>query len=287
MRIVFSGLVGGLLCLAVGPALAQRTVMVDVCNDTGFRVAVAAAYRTSASPDRTLRTWFLVDPGACLDGGLNGVMGEEVDLHVMSGEWTWPRGPGDRTWCVPASSSMSLAEGEPCSAGRRARHFRSTPIEITGQPGPGGRNVGRVSWRIRCEGLAVDDAVLCPGAPVDDRGLARPVRTLEVCNLSSWEVEVGILEARSDGNFELDGLHVLDGNACADVYRGFPETEALMIAEVGVFLDSHEGSFCLPVPDDGRSRMTHEQCAQGEAPVGFSMYSFGARTARYTAYIGG
>gem|GEM_PF-2231120 len=286
MKTVLTGLAGIVLCLAGGPALAQRTVMVEVCNETGFRVATAAAYRTGSSSDRTLRTWFLIEPGACLDGGLNGVTGETVDLHVMSGEWFWPRGEGDRVWCVPASSSTSPASGEPCRAGRQPRGFRTTPIQITGQPGPGGRNVGRVSWRIGCEDLAAEDAALCPGAPVDEQGLARPVRTLEVCSLVSREVEIAVLEARDDGSYALDGLHRLEAEACADVYRGFPETDALMVAEVGVFHDRQEGQFCLPVPDDGRERTMSDQCAEGEAPVGFRIHEFGSRTARYTAYVG-
>lgn len=282
-----------LSCLAVlalsavsTPALAQRTVMVEVCNETGFRVATAAAYRTGPTQDRTLQAWFLVDPGECLDGGLNGVTGESVDLHVMSGEWFWPRGDGDTVWCVSASSSTSLASAEPCTAGRVPRAFRSSPIEITGQRGPGGRNVGRVQWRIACDGLAADDAALCPGAPVDAQGLARPVRTLEVCNLLSRDIEIAVLDAMPDGNFALDGLHTLPAEGCADVYRGFPQTDTLMVAEIGVFHDRQEGQFCLPLPDDGVERMTSDPCAAGEAPVGYRLHGFGERTARYTAYIG-
>lgn len=286
MRTAIASFAAVLLCLAGAPAFAQRTVMVNVCNDTGFRVATAAAYRTGPAPDHTLRTWFLIDPGACLDGGLNGVTGESVDLHVMSGEWFWPGGAGDAVWCVPASSSTSQATAEPCTAGRVPRAFRTTPIEITGQPGPGGRNVGRVSWRIRCQDLSADDAALCPGAPVDEQGLAQPVRTLEVCNLLSRDMEVAVLDVRTDGNFALEGLYRLAGDACEVLYRGFPETSALMVAEIGVFHERQEGQFCLPVPDDGVERMSSEACGANEAPVGFRVHQFGMRTARYTAYVG-
>lgn len=286
MRPVFLSIVAALFCLSAGPALAQRTVLVNICNETGFRVAAATAYRTGPSPDHTLRGWFLVDPGTCLDGGLNGVAGESVDLHVMSGEWFWPRAGGDTVWCVPASSSTSPATAEPCSAGRVPRSFRTTPIENTGQRGPGGRNVGRVAWRIRCEDLSAEDAALCPGAPVDEQGLAQPVRTLEVCNLLSRDLEIAVLDAGADGNFTLEGTRILAGEACADIYRGFPQTNALMVAEIGLVHGGQDGQICLPLPDDGVERERSEQCAGNEVPAGYRIHQFGTRTARFTAYVG-
>ena len=98
--------------------------------------------------------------------------------------------------------------------------------------------------------------------------------------------EIAVLDAMPDGNFALDGLHTVPAEECADVYRGFPQTDTLMVAEIGVYHGRQEGQFCLPLPDDGVERMTSDQCADGEAPVGFSVHGFGERTARYTAYIG-
>ena len=107
-----------------------------------------------------------------------------------------------------------------------------------------------------------------------------------MCNLVSRDIEIAVLEAMPDGNFALDGLHTLPAEGCADVYRGFPQTDTLMVAEIGVFHERQEGQFCLPLPDDGGARMTSDQCAGGEAPVGYRLHGFGERTARYTAYIG-
>jgi len=269
---------------AATPALAQRTVMLDVCNDTGFSVATAAAYRTGPGENRTMRTWFLIEPGACLEGGLNGVTGDDIDLHVMSGVWTWPSGAGDRTWCVSPDGSISMASGEPCSDRQAARGFHTTPIEITGQPGPGGLNVGRVSWRIRCRDLGAADAALCPGAPVDAQGMARPVRTLEICSTGRTDRPIVILEALASGDFAIDGQHVLPGGTCGDLYRGFPETDEVMVAEIGVVTVSQDGQLCLPIPADS-DWPASRHCAEGEAIAGYRIHAFAPNVSRSTIYV--
>ena len=285
MRVwVLAGLAS--LFATVAPASAQRTVMLDVCNETGFRVATAAAYRTRPDADPTLRTWFMIEPGACLEGALNGVVDDAVDLHVMSGEWHWPARNADETWCVGASGSTSLASAAPCTAGRQARGFRTAPIALTGQRGAGGIAVGRVAWRIRCVDLSAEDAHLCVNAPTDDQGMAQPVRTLEVCNITASGMEVAILEPDGSGNFTLEGEHWLDGDDCADLYRGFPEDQTLMVAEIGRFHSRQEGQFCLPMRSSRDGRMQSDSCAEGQAPVGFTLHRFGDRTARFTAYVG-
>ena len=58
VKSILSGLVG---LIAAGSAQAQRDVLLNVCNDAGFSVAVAVAYRTNPTEDRTLRSWFLVE----------------------------------------------------------------------------------------------------------------------------------------------------------------------------------------------------------------------------------
>ncbi|WP_203290939.1 hypothetical protein [Maricaulis parjimensis] len=286
MRFLCLGLLSAAWLACMAPASAQRTVMLDVCNDTGFRVATAAAYQTRPGAEPTLRTWFMIEPGACLEGALNGVAGDAVDIHVMSGEWRWPARSVDQIWCVGASGSTSLAAPPPCTAGGQARNFRTTPIELTGQRGAGGIAVGRVSWRIRCSDLDEADAHLCLEAPTDSQGMAEPVRTLEVCNLTSTGMEVAILEPDGTGNFTLEGVHWVEGDACGDLYRGFPRERSLMVAEVGRFHERQEGQFCLPIAQPREGRMQVEACAEGEAPVGFRMHGFGERTARYTAYVG-
>ena len=286
MRIILA-IGAGLAWLAGGTGHAQRDVLLEICNETGFTVASAAAYRTSPSADRTLRTWFLVQPGECLDGALNGVVGEDVDLHVMSGEWHWPAGSADAQYCVSANSATSFASTAPCGAARESRSFRRLPVSDTGLRGSGGRNVGRVRWRIQCSGLDSRDAALCPGAPQDERGLAQPVRTLEVCNTLDRNLRVAILEATADGNFRLRGRHALAGNECADLYRGFPSGDELMVAEIRHVHSRQEGFFCLPVPAAARTGEQVEGCDGPDMePVGFRMHAFGPRTARYTAYVG-
>ena len=110
-------------------AQASRDVLLNVCNDTGLVAAAAAAYRTGPGDGRTLRSWFLIEPGTCLDGALNNVAGDSLDLHVMSGSFHWP-GDDGRTYCVPAGSTFAVASQPPCANGSQERAFVSLPIEV-------------------------------------------------------------------------------------------------------------------------------------------------------------
>lgn len=281
MTLLQAGLALALTGLTATAAQAQRTVMLDVCNDTPFRVATAAVYTTSPGGPETLRTWFLVEPGACLQGGLNGVAGAAVDLHAMSGEWRWPAREGDRVWCVPASGTTSLASGEPCPSGQQARTFRRMPIEITGQRGPGGVAVGRVSWRVRCNDLDMADAALCPSAPADEQGLAQPVRTLEVCNPRGNPVDVAVLETGPGGDLVAGPVETVPGQACADVYRGFPPDRTVALAQLGERFSSREGEACIGAP----AATASSACPDGQVLSGYRRHRFGERTARFTAFI--
>ena len=81
MRAMFVGLMMVALSAAHAVAQAPRDVLLDVCNDTGVAIAVAAAYGTDPTSARVLRSWFLVQPSACLEGALNNVVGDAIDMH--------------------------------------------------------------------------------------------------------------------------------------------------------------------------------------------------------------
>ena len=285
LRIVLPAL-AALLALLSAPAAAQRHVLLDICNETGFSVAAAAAaaYQTTPNPSRTLRTWFLIAPHSCLDGALDGVVGGEVDLHVMSGEWRWPAGSGDTRWCVPASGSTLLATTPDCPSSQQARSFRRTPVTQSNRRGPGGAFMGQVSWRIRCQDLAQADAHLCVDAPADNRGMARSVRTLEVCNSTRRDQDMAAFETRPDGNLALLGRAMIEPAQCVELFRAFPADDAVMLAAFNNPLHG-DGAICLPAapfdisPDEGGT------CAAGEAVAGIQALSFGEYTARLTSYV--
>mgnify|MGYP003639262721 CR=1 FL=1 len=227
-------------------AQASRDVLLNVCNQTGFSVAVAAAYRTSPAPARTLRSWFLVEPGACLNGALNGVVGNDLDLHVMSGSWTWPARSTGSVYCVPAGSSFALARQPECGPGQQARNFVNLPVEATSRRGPGGRNFGQVNWRVRCEDLALEDARLCPGAPQDERGMAGFVRELEACNNTTGPRHGTVGTFGPDGKPVFGGWTEVAAGECAVIYRGFPAGNTVLFGFASPQLSPSEQRYCAP-----------------------------------------
>tara|TARA_R110002072_G_scaffold9068_10_gene44569 strand:- start:582 stop:1457 length:876 start_codon:yes stop_codon:yes gene_type:complete len=284
-----------LLVLAFGlaaPARAQppRDVLLEVCNQTGFAVAAAAAYRTSPADSRTLRSWFLIGPGACLNGALNGVVGDDLDLHVMSGSWFWPAGETGTDYCVPADATLTLASTPPCSAGRQERSFVRLPVESTSRRGPGGRNFGRVGYRIRCEALSGQDAALCPGAPTDARGMAAFTRELEVCNQSSRAAQVAVGETQADGGLEFHNWQEIAGGSCAVVYRGFPRRDQLLFAQRTQTVST--GLICLADTGGGAGLATPRESSRETCPAArpveaaYETVEFGVRTGRVTMYAG-
>jgi hypothetical protein len=287
MTLLQAGLALALSGLAATAAQAQRTVMLDICNDTPVRIATAAVYQTQAGGPETLRTWFLVEPGACLQGGLNGVAGAALDLHAMTGEWRWPARGGDRVWCVPAAGTTQAATGAPCGAAQQARDFRRVPIELTSQRGAGGMVVGRVSWRVRCNDLALADAQLCPFAPADEQGLAQPVRTLEVCNSFTQPVEIAVLESRPGDAMVSVASETVPAGACVDAYRGFPPDQTVFLAAIGSRLFDGDGDVCLQRGGQTRAAQPVDGgCPEGQEASTYRRYTFGERVARYTAELG-
>lgn len=264
MRFGFLILLAGLGLAAPAQAQAPRDVLLDVCNQTGFTVAAAAAYRTTPADSRTLRSWFLIAPGECLNGALNGVTGDDLDLHLMSGSWYWPAGNSGIDHCVPADATLTLATAPPCSSGRQSRAFMRLPVETTSHRGPGGRNFGRVSYRVRCEGLSGEDAALCPGAPADARGMASFVRELEVCNHGSLAARVAAGEARIDGTLAFRDWQEIAGGTCSVIYRGFPQEDRVLFAQTGDGDSDGHGLVCLPGAAGGLALAT-PRASRGEA----------------------
>lgn len=292
MRFGFLILLAGLGLGAPAQAQAPRDVLLEVCNQTGFAVATAAAYRTTPADSHTLRTWFLIAPGECLNGALNGVVGDDLDLHVMSGSWSWPAGDAGIAYCVPADATVTLATAPPCSPGRQSRAFVRRPVELTSHRGPGGRNFGRVSYQIRCESLLGEDAALCPGAPTDARGMAAFVRELEVCNQASQPAQVAAGEMRVDGTLEFRAWQEITGGTCEVIYRGFPQGNQVLFAGRGDGESAGEGLVCMPDPGAAPA-LASPRASQGEAcPVErplravYEAVDFRAQTGRVTVFAG-
>lgn len=291
MRVENLALLLFLVSIAVMPAAANaqtpRDVLLDVCNESPVTVATAAAYRTSPADSRTLRTWFLVQPGTCLEGALNNVVGDDVDLHVMSGEFFWPAGEGDVAHCVPAGSTTSLVSSPPCAGANTDRAFRRVPIETTGLRGPGGRNYGRVNWRVRCGDLDLIDAGLCSGAPRNAQGLAQPVRTLEVCNIGRRTASVAVTGAPEGPNVTVLARAELGRDECRNVYRGYPFANTLLVADVGRTFRDQDGEVCLPEHDSVGEMSSDGGCGSDHRRAsGFTIVSFRENVGRFTAYVG-
>jgi uncharacterized membrane protein len=268
----------------IASAQAPRDVLLNVCNDTGFTIAAASAYRTSPAETRTLRSWFQIEPGACLEGALNNVVGDSLDLHVMSGIWQWPAGLSDATYCLPANATFSLAGTTPCPEALEPRGFRRLEIVASAH-----RGVGQVNYRIRCIDLDAADANLCVGAPRDAQGLALPVREVEVCNNG---VDVGRVAAiGQDAAGVFDAIHWRDipAGQCAIVYRGFPADGRIWRFH---YRSNAPGNhICLTgedgeVPTEDQLVRSAAACAQhaGDA-VPYRELFFGPRTRRNTSYI--
>lgn len=296
MRSVILGLVMALVNLGPAAAQAPRDVLLDVCNDTGVVVAVASAYATDPTSARVLRSWFLVQPATCLEGALNNVVGDSLDLHVMSGEFRWPAGGGDNQYCVPASSYFGGAASAPCRlSGQQLRDFKQVSVQSTRLRGRNGTNFGRASYRIDCSALAPADAPLCRRAPTDERGLAQPVRELEYCNNTRRAVRVTAFADEHGDHFEDHRWSELVPDACALIYRGFPEeNEVLIIADPDAGIEQGSDAterVCLSETGTGalNSRMLmggDEACPTGlPSRHDVRRLRFGAYTHRHTAYV--
>jgi len=268
-----------MLASLTGAATAQRDVLLNVCNDTGFSVAIAAAYRTTPSENRTLRSWFLVEPAACLQGAVNNVVGDSVDLHVMSGEWRWPARAGDAVYCTPANSTFALATGAPCRGGQEARTFVRLPVMASRH-----RGVGQADYRVRCSDLTEPDADLCVGAPRDERGLAQIVRTLEVCQTGQRDSDAVVLVSRPDGGFEIAARQTVPAAGCADIYRGFPLDQTILVGGVGDLNDDAIGRFCLTGDDQAVVQAAEDGCGEA-AWITPERHVFRSNVSRFTAFL--
>lgn len=275
----------GFLAFLAAPAQAQgpRDVLLNVCNNTPVSVATAAAYRTSASEMRTLRAWFQIEPGQCLQGAINGVTGSNVDLHVMSGSFRWPVHGGSQTYCVPASSTFAQATGEPCPTGQEARLFRRLTIESSQY-----RGVGQVNWSINCTDLDPAEAPHCAAAPRDPQGLAQPLNVLETCNNGTDARRAGVFAMSAAGGFSESAWTTIQPGACEVIYRGFPPAGRVWLVNVR---NGEDGLICLAgqayeIPDASGFTDDDDDCEdQGLTAFRYTEIAFQPRVSRYTAYL--
>lgn len=206
-------------CLSAPQADAQaaRSVLMRLCNDTGFDAGVMAAFQTGASTNRTLQGWFLVPAGTCIEGGLDGVAGSQIGLHAFSGEWRWPEFDLGQSWCVPANGGRRPgATTPPCNAGEQPARFEPTAIRRYRA------GWGVVDYRFSCDAFAGDDRAWCQTTPQARDGMAEPVRELEVCNCDQITGRYSLAHDEAGGRFHVEGWRDIAAGACETVYRGFP-----------------------------------------------------------------
>jgi len=217
ITLVASGL-AGIVGAPQADAQSSRSVLLRLCNDTGFDAGVMAAFQAGPSTSRTLQGWFLVPAGECIEGGLDGVAGSQMGLHAFSGAWRWPEFDLGQIWCVPANGGRRPgATTPPCSVGEQAARFE--PVAINRFRA----GWGVVDYRFGCEDFFwVADRTLCRETPLARDGMAEPVRELEVCNYDQITGRYALAHDEAGGRFHVEGWRDIAAGACEIVYRGFP-----------------------------------------------------------------
>lgn len=284
------------LCFALAPAgveaQAARSVLLRLCNDAPFDAGAAVAYRTGTSDSRTVQGWFLIPAGECLEGGLDGLAGGQIGIHVLSGEWRWPVYDVGAEYCTPANGFRRPdASGPPCGENERPARFE--PVTIN----PYRYGWGVVDFRVSCDDFPPEDRVLCDQTPRASDGMATPLRTLEVCNNDDASARLAIAEMRTGGRLRVSGWVTVEGGACRDVYRGFPADDVLRIhvltASGPVGSDENEradriciadADFEAEAPAPGLLNTTYCPATAPDA-VPFQTIRFGPRVARFTYLI--
>lgn len=252
--------------------------MVELCNDAPFRVGFSVTV-PSAAGTPIQKGWFNVEPGACLEGRIGETAGGRALVHARSGTWTWPS-PGEtgEALCVPPGSHEAPARTPPCDANRReARHAR---VEMS--------RVGRrytVEYRVSCAAFGAE-AGLCRESPQAPDGFARPVRELEVCNVTGAPRAVAVMEGGSVSRWT-----EIEAGACTIIERGYPDanrisllTEMGLSAEEARFATSDADIYCAAPWQDTAPQpvVTGQGCADWAVPMALRHADFGPSTSRFT-----
>ncbi len=247
MRVI---VVLALLLSATGLASAQaaRPVVIEACNEAPFAIGLAVAFRDTPGERRMVRGWFEVAAGDCLEGGLGDMVGDELWIGAVSGEWAWPPEAASQIgYCTPPDTFFGLAQDSDCRDGERLTRFRPQPIR------PFRSGWGRVETRFSCEDLPPEDAALCRRTPAGPDGLAAPLRVLEVCNTWTVDAEVSVGTSADFVGFESSGWTRIPATLCRTVYRGFPAGNEVWFAarraDTGHAPRAEDGSLCVANAD--------------------------------------
>lgn len=194
--------------------------MVRLCNQTHVLVGFSIV-APSAGGSPVQKGWFNVEPGACLEGRIGETAGGTAHVHARSGTWTWP-GPQEavsRTrYCVAPGSHETVASRPPCAGSRREADFARVEMARAGRR-------YTISYTVSCAAFAAE-AGLCRESPAARDGFALPVRELEICNVTSAPVPVGLLVP---GERRVERWVDIAAQACEIVFRGYPQTSAIEV----------------------------------------------------------
>ncbi|GJL97011.1 MAG: hypothetical protein DHS20C06_08280 [Hyphobacterium sp.] len=236
------------------------------CNDAPFAIGIAVAYRNDPTPSRVARGWFQVPAGECLEGGLGEIVGNEIWIGAVSGEWRWPfGGQVDESFCTPPDTFFGVAQTGNCSDSERLVGFERTAIS------PFRSGWGRIDIRYACEDFSDGDAILCAQTATGPDGLAEPVRTLEICNTWFVEAEIAVGSSADFVGFEMTGWISIPPTLCQTVYRGFPAGgEVWFAARRSInhyFPHTDEGNICVAENDFAASGPAGSFINAGRCPA--------------------
>ncbi|MCW5724331.1 MAG: DUF1036 domain-containing protein [Maricaulaceae bacterium] len=269
---------------APAQAQAARQALMTFCNDAHFAIGVAASYAVDPSGRRMTRGWFRVEANSCIEGAIDGVVGDEILLHARSGEWTWPAS-GGAEYCAPYYSFLQAAARPPCeSEETRLSRFTAVPLRAfrTGW--------ARGSWRVGCADLAGESAELCRVTPRDRDGFATPLRVLEVCNRTGSTALTAVAWPPGDGEVLVSGWYSLPAGECGELMQGFPPAS---VAYVHAQIDGRSPMagrphrlcvtsehFDLSQPED--SLTGGRDCPEGQWSAPFREIRFARGVSRFT-----
>ena len=271
-------------------AQAPRPVLLEACNDAPFAIGVSAVFHNDPTDNQVVRGWFQVEPGECLEGGLGDIVGNDLGLGAVSGEWRWPmQDQGDEQYCMPAQTYFGRARSDGCDDVERLIDFQRVSIS------PYRSGWGRVQIRYSCEDFDAADAALCSQTATGRDGLAVPVNSLEVCN--TWNVDAEIAAGASADfvGFEVSGWTRIPATLCRVVYRGFPAGGEVWFtarrADNHYAPASHEGQLCVAEGQFTASGARGALVNAGQCPANASIrlpaqrVRFGPHVAQYQAYV--
>ena len=284
--------VSALFVLGAVAAEAQspRPVLLEACNDTSFAIGVSAVFHTDPTDNQVVRGWFQIAPGDCLEGGLGDIVGGDIGLGAVSGEWRWPvQDQGDEQFCMPAQTYFGRARGGECDEIERLIDFERRPIS------PFQSGWGRVQVRYSCDDFDAVDSALCQQTQTGRDGLALPLNSLEVCNTWIVDAEIASGAGADFAGFEASGWLRIPATQCRVVYRGFPAGGEVWFAarraDNHYAPMAHDGQLCVAeetfdVSGPRSSIVNSGQCPPS-APIQIpaQRVRFGPHVSQYQAYV--